>query len=337
MSRTITRDEGVVQSFGLARMEDVNYDDMKKKWMESADKIELPKDTRTQEEIQADNEFIEAAKFVDFWGIEGVAISETGGQEAMMEMAAMIEAVNKEEIQYMNEIIEKVIEEDAGEKIEQMTAFVTEEDDPLLEKRFEEAATKLIEKIFMEDIKREGTDDKREEDSTWKEDVKSFYTGGSSSSSKSDPWASSSSSRTASSTSATTSTVTMDEMERRDKQNHMVMTKMRDNVLDMAVNAPKWKDEKKEKPIHYFGGKKKRNLKYYMASIKSWFRSKKGKATWKIGIALCMELALGVITKKIELEGPMQMLSYLGMSLGVFYVGSELYGEGYDMRRLRMF
>lgn len=328
MARSITLDrEETKTSFGIARREDVNYDDVKKRWMESADKMELPQDPRTQEEIQAAEDFSVAAGFADFFEFEGVEISEGDAQETMVKMAAMMEAEAQDEIQLAQEQRARNIEEDAAEKIEQVEVFVVNEDDPLLEKDFKEKSEKIIQKWAMEDKKKDGTYEPTKEDVD-----KKWQT----TSSSSDPWPSSSNrTRTATATSTTTSgTGTIYDDGQRNKEIHQMYSNMHDNILNTVHNGPVWKEEKKATPVNHFGGKKKFSMKSIWTSVKGWFKSKKSKAICKIGVALCMETALGIITKRQSFDGPGQMLGYLGMMLGVFFIGSELRAEGYDMRRL---
>lgn len=331
MARTITLDrEEVKTNYGLARREDVNYDDVKKRWMESADKIDLPRDPRTQEEIQMAEDMSEAAMFAEFFEFEGVEITESSGVDAMVIMAEGIENVSQEEIQLANEIREKIIEEDAAEKIEQVAEFVVNTDDPFLVNDFKEKCEKVMQKWAIDDAKRDGTYDSTKDTTT------------SNSYSTVDPWNTmgstnnTSSSRTATATSTKTTTTVFEGDDKRQQEIHQMYTNGRDNMLAFVHNGKQKEKKKKAPDVRQYGGKRKFSIKNMWGATKRWFAGQDAKLLCKVGIALCMEMALGLITKKLSFDGPGQMLGYLGMMLGIFYIGSELRAEGFDMRRLAM-
>lgn len=331
MARTITMERETAQTnFGIARREDVNYDDVKKRWMESADKMDLPRDPRTQDEIQAAEDFNQSASFAEFFEVDDVEIAEGNANEAMILMAEAMETIAQEEIQLANEQRHLIIEEDSAEKIEQVEQFVTNEDDPLLMNEFKEKSEKIIQKWSVEDSKRDGTYDEV------KEAAKSKYHA------TDDPWNSmnsnsNSGSRTATATSSKTSTTTVfADDENRKQEVYQMYANGRDNMLAFVHNGKVKDKPKKQAQVHRFGGKKKFSLKNMWGGVKRWFNGQDAKMLCKVGVALCFELGLGLITKKLSFDGPGQMLGYLGMMLGIFYIGSELRAEGFDMRRLAM-
>lgn len=325
MARSITLDrEETTTGFGLARREDVNYDDIKKRWRESADKMDLPQDNRTAEEIQAAEDFSGAASFAEFFGYEDVEINEVNAQEVMEKMASEMEAVSEEEFKIANDIREKVIEEDAAEQIEQVSAFVVNEDDPLLEADFKEKSERIIQKLVVEDSKKDGTYE------SIREEARKTH-------STSDPWSGTSGTRSTTATSTTTrssSTTVFQDNDQRKKEVYEMYANGHDNMLGFVHNGRMWEKPKKTASVNTFSGRRKFGLKSMWQSTKHWFHSPNAKLMCKVGIALCMEMALGIITQKQTFDGPKQMLGYLGMMLGIFYIGAELRAEGFDMRRL---
>lgn len=335
MARTITMDKTETRTnFGIAIREDVNYDDVKKRWMENNDKLDLPRDPRTQDEIQAAEDFNSVASFAEFFSIDDIEIVEGNAVEVMEQIAVGMEGIAQEDIQSANEQREKIIEEDAAEKIEQVSQFVVNVDDPLLMNDFKDKSEKIIQNWSVEDSKRDGTYDAAKEEST---------SSRSNSYATNDPWnnmsssSNNSSGRTASVTSSkTTSIVSELDDEKRKQEVYQMYANGRDNMLAFVHNG-KIKDKpKKTTPVNRFGGKKKFSPKNMWAATKRWFSGRDAQMLCKVGVALCFEMALGLITKKLNFDGPGQMVAYLGMMLGIFYIGSELRVEGFDMRRLAM-
>jgi hypothetical protein len=57
---------------------------------------------------------------------------------------------------------------------------------------------------------------------------------------------------------------------------------------------------------------------------KAWFKSKDAGVVKKVGLLLSMQVAMAVISGKFEFDGPLHLLSYLGLTMGVFYVHRQL-------------
>jgi hypothetical protein len=335
MTRTIEMgDSTPYESFDIARLEDVDYDEMKKKWMDNSKNFELSQDNRTVEEIQADEDFQVASLFVDFFEMgDEIELDPltADGLEAMSKISAMMGEGSQEVFDTAEMQRALNIEEDAAERIEQVETFIINDDDPFLSKEYKEKSERIIQRLMS------GAENRRDSTETIfessKENTRSYYD----SKDTEDIFGRKTSSdgyRTATATNTTTtSSQTVHDEEKRRKEIHQMFAAGNDKMLNFVYNGPVKKKENRS-PINKYGGKRKFGIKSIWASTKHFFGSRDAKVLCKVGIALCLETALAIITKQREFNGPGQMLGYLGMMLGVFYIGSEIRAEGYDMRRL---
>lgn len=320
------------QSYSLARMEDVDYEEMKKRWMESDKAKLLPDDDRTITEIQASEDTRMLQEFAEFFGIEGVDPTMGDPLDTMVQISNMMEEGSQDVFQTAEMQRELNIEEDAAERIQQIMEFEVNTDDPLLQTDYKEKSERIIKKLLVDEDKKT---ESRSHSSIFEEAKQESARFASSSSTDNSFGRSSTGTRTASAT-TTTTTHTVHNNEQREKEVHALYADGADRMRNLVANGPVWKAEKKQTQPHHFSGKKKFRFKNMVSAAKSWLSSNKADAIFKVGIAVCLETALAVITKQRSFDGPGQTLGYIGMMLGVFYIGSELRSIGYDQRRLAM-
>lgn len=64
----------------------------------------------------------------------------------------------------------------------------------------------------------------------------------------------------------------------------------------------------------------------------NFLRSKKAKILSKTALLMSLQLGMAVVGKKYEFQGMGQMVTFLGMMMGVFYLTRELVEDGFDPR-----
>jgi hypothetical protein len=332
MARTIgTERRQSINSNSIARLEDVDLEGLKRKYMEDVKNGKLPNDERTITEKQADEDSNANAEFLDFFEVEGFGFDPAvdNPQDVMVQISTkMDEAAQELEIKVKDQA-ERAIEENAAEGIEQVKEFSINDKDPLLKQDFKEKSERIIQKLVLEEKQKTESssrssifDDAREETRR--------------SSTVNDPWAGVSNSGTRTTTATTTTTVNPTDTAQRDKEYARNMADGANAMRNFVYNGPTKAKKKKVSQPHHFGGKKKFSLKGALSTVRNWLSSDEAVLLCKVGVALCLETALAVVTKQRSFDGPGQTLGYIGMMLGVFYIGSELKASGYDQRRLAM-
>lgn len=129
------------------------------------------------------------------------------------------------------------------------------------------------------------------------------------------------------------STTTVFDREKREKQTKDMYSRGANSMRNMAFSGrEKVKKKKKRNPY----GKKRFSIKNVWKSTKEWFHSDEAVLLSKIGVMLCLETGMAIVTKQHEFEGTGQMLAFLAMMLGVFYISREIRAEGFDPRKVSM-
>lgn len=332
MARTITPNKPIeVNPYEIARVEDVNYDKMISGWLEKGGDTKPPEDPRSIEEIQAAEDLTSAISIIDFFELEDVNVIEDDPLETMSQISAMMEEGAQEEFEQAKQQRNLNIEEDAAEKIEQVQEFIVNDDDPLLEKDYKEKSERLIQKITLKEERKERPESVFERA---REESQSFQTGTSSYNRATS--SASSGFRSATATTAKSEKTIVHDEEKRIQEKYELYSNGSARMKDLVYNGSVIQEEKRAVPVNKFGGKRKFRLRNIINSVKDWSRTKKAKVMWKVGAAVCIETALAMITKQQNFDGPMQLIGYIGMMLGVFYIGTSLRAEGFDMRRLSM-
>lgn len=321
-------------STGLARIDDVKLDELRKKYLEQ-DSKNLPRDERTVEEIQADEDTKAASEFFEFFGLdEDFNVDEgTDPLDVMGSVSDYIENESKEDFQSAEAQREENINDDAKEQIEQVdvSGFTVNKDDPFLIEDYKLKSERLIKKVLAsEEEETRGSPESgtRGYESSYADSKRdSSYT--SRSSYESSSHRSSGGFRTAD---ATASTVV--DLEEKDKQKQAQYAEANEKIIGFAAAGPKLPPKKKSNTVYQFGAKKRLSWKRIKHSVRSWFKSERGTRVTKVGLMITMQTVLAIITKKYSFDGPTSLATFLGMNIGLFFVSAEINELGYDPRRL---
>lgn len=303
----------------LARMEDVDVDNLRKRYMEKG-KSKLPNDDRSPSEIQAIVDTEETMAFLQFFEMEeDVELDADDPLGGMAQMSAMMDEASQDVLELAESQREMNIEEDAAESIVQVTEFTVNDKDPVLSLDFKENNERIIKKLIS-DSKKESEPTRSLFDEAREETARQGWSGH----------------RTTEPISSSTSSSNVHQSSREGKGFaglDVATERMRQFVMNGSYKKPKTK----KVSMHQFSGKKKgikgmfRNA---WESTKEWFASDHATTILKVGAMVCLEAAVAVVTKKMEFENGKQVLMYIGMSLGIFVVGTELKEKGFDARRL---
>lgn len=331
MARIIGNDRKQVESsYSLARMEDVDIENLKRKYMENVKNGALPNDERTITEIQASEDAVKLTEFADFFELEGVDVDPMTDNplDAMVQISNMLEDGAQELDIVVQTQKELAIEENAAEGIEQIKEFAVNNGDPLLASDFKEKSERIIQKLVIEEKKKTESSASSVFEEARQESRRS--------SSVNDDIFGSQTSGTRTATATTTTTQSASSNQQRDKEIHTMYAEGANAMRAFVYNGPVKPKKKKEAKAHHFGGRRKFSFKNMVTTVKKWLYSEEATTLCKVGIAVCLETALAVITKQRSFDGAGQTFGYIGMMLGVFYIGSELRSIGYDQRRLAM-
>jgi hypothetical protein len=317
-------------SYSLARMEDVDIDNLKRKYMENIKNGSLPSDERTVTEIQASEDAVKLTEFADFFELEGVDVDPMTDNplDAMVQISNMMEEGAQELDIVVQTQRENAIEENAAEGIEQIKEFAVNDGDPLLASDFKEKSERIIQKLVVED--------KKKTESSTSSVFEEARRESRSSSANDDIFNTKTSGIRTTTATATTTTQSASGNQQRDKEIHAMYADGSNAMRAFVYNGPVKPKKKKESKAHHFGGRKRFSFKNMVSTVKKWLHSEEASTLCKVGIAVCLETALAVITKQRSFDGAGQTFGYIGMMLGVFYIGSELRSIGYDQRRLAM-
>lgn len=311
----------------LVRYEDANVEAIRKKYAEEVEKQELAVDQRSVEEIQAEVD-AQAMNFLnEFLELEDeVYVDQHDPYGSWKQFSSQMKEELHDVFEEAHLQREQIAEEEAADRIEQVETFSVNEKDPFLEESFKQKSERMIKKMVLRKEQEEGRNPNDNSDS---------YTRTTKQYSTADPFGAKTYYGNTRETKASTQTFDASG-DQQSKSCWAHAPDLSDKIKQTVVNGGRdWNDDN-AKPIYYFGGKGKFKLKYFLAKTKNWFRSKKGRRTVKMGMALCLETALAVITHKMHFDGNGQALAFIGMMLGLFYISNELWAEGYDPRRIKL-
>ena len=103
-------------------------------------------------------------------------------------------------------------------------------------------------------------------------------------------------------------------------------------MMDIAYSGEKKQAKKKSKTS--YGGKEKLSLKSIWRKTKSWLSSKEAGVLATTCAALCLQVGMAMMTKRVDFDGPMQTVMFIGMSMGAFMVAREARAKGFDIRSI---
>ena len=347
MARTIVNEaEGSkqIQTFNLARVDDVSEDSLRKKFMKNVDENKV----KSTEEIREETEEQEAIDAFEFLGLADFglsvddALSTIKGSTYTEEREKEFEdTINNEEIKELKGLLGHYVEPDDG--------YLEEyKKDPYLQKRFEEWNKSMkdqLDKItnrqkyrdkdaYYEAIDADDLviDSGKGKESVWDASKERKSYGSSSSGFAQRNNRTGYSQREESFNDRKDSgkaafTRTAEEQKRYQDMYADSATKMRSLALESAKEVPRRKKKQQR-----FYSSKKWSFKGMWERTKGWFNSNEGALMLKVGAFLCMETALAIMTKKFQFDGALQAVSFIGMMMGVFAIGRELSTEGINIR-----
>ncbi|MGE7305889.1 hypothetical protein ACQKJG_18870 [Priestia megaterium] len=322
-------------SRGLAVRDSVNIDELKKKYMRDVEDGKVDTKPFDPAESQSAEDLMSATSFTDFFDLEGeVVITEDAPDEALSNLTNIMMDSSDEVFTKAEEQRTVIEEEDENEKMSHYQEDkYTINDDANLSNEYTKKSESLIKKIKQDDKAAKQIFiglDKDEHGNFLKKDDEQ------------DPYApkkyqqSHSWSKPSSHTSSTSTSKPVESFSRTDdpeaiKRKQSQYAHAADTVRNFVGGGPK--KQKKKKEVSRFG-KKRWSFKGMVASVKQWFRSEDAALLCKVGTMMCLELSLAIITKKYEFDNTGQLVAFLGMMLGIFYISREIMSEGYDPRRM---
>lgn len=354
--RIIDRDSKSVKDsqqefFALARTQQATDEELRKRYME--EKKANENEQVSAEEVRRLEERLAAAEMVAFLGLEpeelGVDMSSEDG-DALAQVALILEESFEEQIKAQQndpEYMELVRSINKSQGIEELEDKDYTGDDPLLIKEFqqkeEEIKRQLEARANRKTAAARGTDGIEEADiidveasfvsSDKYSGNKAFSGGGNSSKNSNGIFGSSSNKNSAAGMSKPANNANQEEAAERERNyNADLFALSSTQMMNLAMNGERKAKKKKEKSR--FGGKEKFSFKSLWNKTKAWCSSKEAAVMGKICAALCLQTGMAMMTKRIEFDGKLQMLSFIGMSMGIFVVAREARAEGFDIRNL---
>lgn len=338
MARVISKDveKTDFQTGALARLDDVSFEKMKQRYMEDVKSGKLPDDNRKPEEIQEEEDTKELAEFIDFFELDDFEYDpnrddpKTASDRLSEQLSESQRGILETAISQM----ETNIKEDAAQNIEQVEEFTVNDKDPFLAQEYKEKSERIIKNWALESEKESERETRTSTRASYEEPSRtSTFNSGSGFAHKSQY--SNGGTRTTTGTVSNSQSSTVFNKTTDDERIRQQFGLGASKARDFAINS-KFRDEEENfvSNAYRFGGKKKWGLRYMKDVTLSWMKTKKAKRLLKVAAAICLETSLAVMTKQFEFDGPTQLLSFVGMTLGIFYLTSELAKEGYDQRRL---
>lgn len=340
------------QQYELARMEDVSQEELMKRYMEEVKENVVEK---SDDEIRIEEEHMEAAEMMAFLGMEGVQLNTENPLAELTEMCAESykETIlaSQEDPEYKSLV--KELNEKQGIFEIDLSKDWTDHDDPLLEKQFERESQKISSTLTARASRK-----RLDKDSTMKdwdnafaaeEEVSQSFNNKTSTDSgyrsgstfdqarrQSTSSSTSSGFRTASAKSETvgySKTTDDPDYERRQENRGKCYAKVSGQMLDVAYKGDK--KVKKPRKKRAFGAREKFSFRGLWNKTKEWFHTDEAVLGAKIGAMLCLQTGMAVMNKRLEFDGTLQALSFVGMALAVFFVGREVRAEGFDARTIQ--
>lgn len=330
-------DQEVVSTYlGLAIRDDVNTDAQMSRFMENIEEeVEFRALTLEEQRVMEDEQF--ASELAELFDLDESFI-QGEGHEAALEL---IDLIADTSVEGQKEDLESILEgtiRDPQVTYASFEQFELKEKVDLLDEEFKERSTRKFKSLIKEQNDEIEPDESMgartysgKSDSMFdeiRENGHTNFTSGSSIFGNS-----SSGTRKETVDNTTTATTTVFDREKREKQLKNMYSHGAQSMRNMAFSGRE-KVKKKKKRNHF--GKKRFSVKNVWGSVKEWFHSDESILLSKIGVMLCLETGMAIITKQHEFEGTGQMLAFLGMMLGVFYISREIRAEGFDPRKMSM-
>jgi hypothetical protein len=317
----------------LANLEDVSAEAFRKRFMEKVENGTLPDDNRTVEEIQVEEDATELLGFLSWCGIdeEVAGVDYNNPLESMSQISMQMAEGSKAALEIAASQRELNSEEDAAEKIKQVTEFTMNTDDPLLINEYKEKKEKIIQSLLAvsEKAERQKENEGSYRESASKDTSNRFQSKGSgyTYNFKNNGTSGSGSS------SRERKIIDIEDEDEKRRAYYDYLYQDVDMAKKFAHDGGYY--AKNETPPDYkklFVGKKFR-IKNLFTNIKKWFQTKQARVIVKFGIMVTFEMTMAVLAGKREFEGKGQMLAYLGMVMGAFVITNEMMKEGYDPRK----
>lgn len=319
----------------LANLDDVTAEGFRKRYMEKVKDGTLPDDNRTVAEIQMEEDAIKLKEFAIWCGIEDeVDVNTDNPMDILTKISQEMTEGSKEALELAAQQRERNDEEDAAEKIKQITQFTVNTDDPLNINEFKEKKERIIQGLLAISEKAER---QKENENTYQESYskdtsnrfqsRSGYDSGYTHNMKSDYF-----------TKNSTRKAKIIDVEDEDERKRIYYDNLDDDVKmakQFAMDGGGYYS-KNDSPPNYkkiFAAGKFR-FKNLWGNVKKWFKTRQARVIVKFGIAITFEMAMAMLAGKREFEGNGQMLAYLGMIMGAFIISNELMKEGFDPRKV---
>lgn len=336
----------------LARMEDVSPEELEKKYMRSVEAAE----TMTDDEARKNESKESAMDLLTFLGLEDELDIDETSDNPLGDLTDDLMKFKLEELEgtkdpaYREQIKKDKLEILGIEEIDQ--SIIIENDDPFLEKEYKREQEKIANQLAARKRRKEIALENKHPNPLGEEldEYESFNFGRESETSRSgyrqsasfsgstiiDSDYSSSKTRTKTSSNTESTSFTHGKPVANDEENQKRRAQLYEHgtkqMLDMIYNGPK--KQKKEKERRRFGRKEKFSFKGLWKKTKAWFSSEEAAVMAKIGAMLCLQTGMAIMTKRLDFDNGLQAVTFIGMMLGVFYVGNEVRAEGFDFRRL---
>lgn len=319
--------------YSLAKIEDVDHDALRKRFTEDTGKD--PYETKSIEEMEFDETTEEATLFAEFFELEGDEFADEDPGSSLRKMQESV-SENEEEFEDAEKSAEEIKRMDADEGVIQaeISEFDTNED-PLLEQEFKEKSERMIKKMVVEDSKQDRPHTSPGTGGAERIiDKETPFTSTRSSYSSSSPFGEDDSFRRSTTNSNSSSNKsTVYNKEGRDKQVAFQYSEGATMMANMAHYAPKTSKTKRKKS---FFKRRHWNWKSVTKDLAEVFQTDKARMMMKVGAMLSLQMSMAIVSKRYEFDNSKQMLTYLGLMMGVFYIGHELSNEGLDPRRMQM-
>lgn len=362
MTRIIDQQRPEVQEFNqLARMEEVNEEELQKRFLKEVSEIDAMQ--MTPDEVRKEREKEEAIAMLDFLGITDEMELDLD-DNPLGQISQMCTEVYREELKEKKKDpeyqakIKKIQEEMGVEDIDSNQDF-TNKDDPFLAKEYEREKAKIAalmkarrersqanrtgaltmkeREAIIEQERRiaEEFDSKLEfgNDSVFGKSTSSsssFF--GNSTKSFSDNYRSTSSTSETTSYSSEKTEFNPKRREEAQKGRNKFVSAVVGGLLDMIYGG-KMKEKEAPKSRH-FGGSKRFSFKGMWAKTKDVFKSKETALWAKVGVMVALQAGMAVLSNNLEFDGPLQAVGYITMALSAGYIARELRAAGFDARRI---
>ena len=337
MVRVMTSTERDEAQFSNQMVVYEDQEEMRRQFYETVEKEKLQQ--KSAEEVQLDVEFEEAAFLGQFFGLddelgEAIQNGDLDYVNTVLEVSCHNEEVEKM-IEKATVVEQEVMQEEINDGLKIIEELKKDEEDPLGAKRFEQATTKVLtSRMHTQEESRVGieVDDPFEYKSNKKDSYYNTQT------SRSDePYRRTATTRTSEPVMATESVAkdSSTTMREQRKARREFYNGAANDVKELTVRRNQAMAEKTHARIDKKRKGKRRQkltLRSAFTSVKSWFGSHDAADLFKVGTLICMETALAILTGKHEFEGKGQLMAFLGLMTGLYYIGQKVVEIGFDPR-----